>query len=182
MSTTHEQNLIEKCRSGNTSAFGPLMQIYRRQLFSYLFKLSGERTQAEDLLQETLIKTWKGIKKYSERQKFSSWLFTIAHNTAMDNLRKRNNDYLISDVEPDELQSANDPHKEFIKNETNTLIEKAIVTLSTKQKEVFLLRLYGEMSFKEISELTKEPLNTVLSHMHYSVKKIKKLLGNDNEQ
>ncbi len=67
MSITHEQDLIEKCRNGNSSAFGPLMQIYRKQLYSYLFKLSGERTQAEDMFQETLIKTWKGIKKYSER-------------------------------------------------------------------------------------------------------------------
>jgi RNA polymerase sigma-70 factor, ECF subfamily len=181
MSTTHEQNLLDKCRNGDSAAFGPLMQIYRRQLFSYLFKLSGERTQAEDLMQETLIKTWSGIKKYSERQKFSSWLFTIAHNTAMDNLRKRNKDYMLSDIEPDELQGTNDPHKEFILNERNAMIEKAMVTLSNKQKEVFLLRLYGEMSFKEISDLTKQPLNTVLSHMHYSVKKIKKILGNENE-
>jgi RNA polymerase sigma-70 factor, ECF subfamily len=182
MSETREQDLIEKCRNGNSSAFGPLMQIYRRQLFSYLFKLSGERTQAEDLFQETLIKTWRGIKKYSERQKFSSWLFTIAHNTAMDNLRKRNRDYAITDIEPDELQSSSDPHAELTKNETHTMIEKAIAALSAKQKEVFLLRLYGELSFKEIVELTKEPMNTVLSHMHYSVKKIKKLLGNENEQ
>ena len=181
MSTTHEQNLIEKCRNGNSSAFGPLMQIYRRQLYSYLFKLSGEITQAEDLFQETLIKTWKGIKKYSERQKFSSWLFAIAHNTAMDNLRKRNRDYMLADIEPDKLESVDDPHKEFIINETNDMIEKAITMLSTKQKEVLLLRLYGELSFKEISDLTKQPLNTVLSHMHYSVKKIRKLLGNENE-
>lgn len=181
MSATHEQILIEKCRNGDSSAFGPLIQLYRRQLFSYLFKLSGERTQAEDLFQETLIKTWRGIKKYSEQQKFSSWLFSIAHNTAMDNLRLRKRDNMISEIDLDEIRSYHDAHKELINNETSAMIEKAIGLLSAKQKEVFLLRIYGEVSFKEISELTKEPLNTVLSHMHYSVKKLKKIIGKKND-
>ena len=88
---------------------------------------------------------------------------------------------MLADIEPDELKSVDDPHKEFIINEANEMIEKAITMLSIKQKEVLLLRLYGELSFKEISDLTKQPLNTVLSHMHYSVKKIRKLLGNENE-
>lgn len=181
MSTTQEQSLIEKCRSGNTSAFGPLIQLYRRQLFSYLYKLSGDKTQTEDLFQETLIKTWKGIKKYNEQQKFSSWLFTIAHNTAMDNLRKRKHDEVIAEIEPDELRSESNPHNELVSSENKVLIEKAVKNLSSRQKEVFLLRIYSGMSFKEISETTKEPINTVLSHMNYSVKKIKRMLGKENE-
>ena len=75
MSATQEQALIEKCRNGESASFGPLIMNYKRQLFSYLFRLSGNREEAEDLFQETLIKAWKGIKRYSEQQKFSSWLF-----------------------------------------------------------------------------------------------------------
>lgn len=181
MSPTQEQNLIEKCRGGDSSAFGPLIQTYRRQLFSYLFRLSGDRTQAEDLFQETLIKTWSGIKKYNEQQKFSSWLFTIAHNAAMDNLRKRKRDELITEIEPENLKSENNPYNELVKNENMKRLEKALLALSEKQKEVFLLRLYSGTSFKEIAEITKEPINTVLSHMNYSVKKIKKVLGKEYE-
>ena len=181
MSTTQEQVLIERCRSGDTSAFGRLIQTYRRPLFSYLFRLSGERTQTEDLFQETLIKTWKGIKKYNEQQKFSSWLFAIAHNTALDNLRKRKRDDAIAEIEPDELRSESNPHYELVSNENKLMIEKALENLSSKQKTVFLLRIYSGMSFKEISETTNEPINTVLSHMNYSVKKIKRLLGKENE-
>lgn len=181
MSATQEQILIEKCRGGDASAFGSLVQMYRRQLFSYLFRLSGERTQAEDLLQETLIKTWSGIKKYNEQQKFSSWLFTIAHNAAMDNLRKRKRDELVAEIEPENLQSENNPHNELVNNENKQRLEKALRVLSEKQREVFLLRLYGGTSFKEIAEITKEPINTVLSHMNYSVKKIKKVLGKEYE-
>lgn len=181
MSTTHEQTLIENCQNGEAAAFGPLIKIYRRQLFSYLLRLSGNREDAEDLFQETLIKSWRGIKKYSERQKFSSWLFTIAHNTAMDKLRKRYRETLITETEPDELSNANDPHKELIGKEIKDKIQKAIDILPFKQKEVFLLRINSGLSFKEIAQTTKEPLNTVLSHMHYSVKKIKRLLWSENE-
>ena len=176
MSANREQTLIERCRNGEDVAFGPLIKIYRKQLFSYLLRLSGNREDAEDLFQETLIKSWKGMNKYSELQKFSSWLFTIAHNTAMDKLRKRNKENMITEIEPDELSHASDPHKELIGKEFKNKIQKAVEFLPFKQKEVFLLRVNSEMSFKEIAQTTNEPLNTVLSHMHYSVKKIKKII------
>ena len=169
MSATHEHTLIEKCRNGETAAFGPLIKIYRKQLFSYLLRLSGNKEDAEDLFQETLIMGWRGIKKYSERQKFSSWLFTIAHNMAMDKLRKRNKKNMITEIGPDELHHTNDPHKELIGKEIRNKIQKAIEFLPFKQKEVFLLRVNSGMSFKEIAQTTNEPLNTVPSHMHYPV-------------
>lgn len=181
MSATQEQILIDKCRTGETAAFGPLIKIYRKQLFSYLLRLLGNREDAEDLFQEILIKCWKGINKYSEQQKFSSWLFAIAHNTAMDKLRKRNKETMITETDPDELKHSSDPHKEFIGKEISIKIQKALDLLPFKQKEVFLLRVNSGMSFKEIALTTKEPLNTVLSHMHYSVKKIKRLLWSENE-
>lgn len=180
MSFIDESNLIQKCKTGNSDSFLPLIKPYKQKLFYYLFKLCNSKIMAEDVFQETLIKTWKGIRKYNEQQKFSSWLFTIAHNTAMDELRKmkKENNYL--DVEPDELSSESNPYSELIKNEEKEMINKAISILSEKQKEVFLLRVYGEMSFKEIAELTKEPINTVLSHMHYSIKKMQNVLRYEN--
>lgn len=182
MSAPQEQSLITKCKNGDSSAFSPLIKIYRKQLFSYLIRLCGNREEAEDLFQNVLIKTWKGIKQYSERQKFSSWLFAIAHNTAMDALRKRKKENVFVKTEPDELQHATDPHAELIENETKKKIEKAVNSLSIKQKEVFLLRINGGMKFKEIAALTNEPINTVLSHMRYSINKIKILLGDLNDK
>ncbi len=180
MSSTQEQNYIDRCRCGDGSAFGPLIRPYRRQLFSYLFKLSGDRIQSEDLFQETLIKTWRGIKNYSERQKFSSWLFTIAHNAAMDHLRIRKKERVFQSEAIEEVLSREDPLGSLIEKETKQMIDGAINILSDKQKNVLLLRLYGEMSFKEISDLTNEGVNTVLSHMHYAVKKLKKIIEKKN--
>lgn len=166
---------------GESAAFGPLINLYKRQLFSYFFKLIGDRVIAEDLFQETLIKVWRGLPSYSEKSKFSSWLFAIAHNTAMDSLRaKHRNKIFSNNEEPDQFIGVSDPHQEFLNSETTEIVSKAVDMLSPKQKEVFLLRVNGELSFKEIANLTGESLNTVLSHMHYSVQKLRKILRFEN--
>ncbi|MEW6508188.1 MAG: sigma-70 family RNA polymerase sigma factor [Bacteroidota bacterium] len=177
MNQLNENNLIDRCRRGESAAFGPLVKIYKNRLFSYLFKISGDRNMAEDIFQETLIKVWKGFSRYSEQSRFSSWLFSIAHNTAMDSIRKKNSNKFVELVEePDNFLGNSNPLKELVDKEVSKNISAAVDHLSPKQREVFLLRTYGEMTFKEISELTDEPLNTVLSHMHYSVKKLRNIL------
>lgn len=166
---------------GESAAFGPLIKLYRQRMLSYLFKLCGNRELAEDLFQETLIKIWRGLKNYKDQNKFSSWIFSIAHNTVMDKLRmnKREKDiYEIGDMEFPAL--TNDPYRELVDSETGEIISKAVDRLSLKQKEVFLLRIHGGMTFREISEITGESLNTVLSHMNYSVKKLRKMLRFQN--
>ncbi|MEW6194990.1 MAG: sigma-70 family RNA polymerase sigma factor [Bacteroidota bacterium] len=180
MNPINESILIERCRAGESVAFGPLIKLYRKQLYSYLYRFGGDKNLAEDLFQETLIKVWRSLPKYNEQNKFSSWLFSIAHNTAMDALRKKQKNKLLNDLEDTELiPGRSNPHDELIYKETAESISKVVDLLPVKQKEVFLLRINGELTFKEIAEITGEPLNTVLSHMHYSVKKIKKIVGSD---
>ncbi|HEX2962773.1 MAG TPA: sigma-70 family RNA polymerase sigma factor [Ignavibacteriales bacterium] len=176
-----EDLLIEKCRRGEEDAFRELVKIYRRQLYSYLWRLTGDKMQAEDAFQETLIKVWKAIGKYDHRDRFSSWLFSIAHNAAMDSIRK--NRARINLFQSDEVEmhsSGSNPYSECVGNELKEIMEKIIGGLPEKQRQVFLLREHGGMSFKEISEATGEPLNTVLGHMHYAVEKIKRALRKKN--
>lgn len=161
-------------------AFGKLIQNYRVQLYSYLHRLCGDRMTAEDLFQETLIKVWKGFKSYNERNKFSSWLFSIAHNVAVDSIRKESAKNIVHSFEDVQtIAGDNNPHKAFVEKETNELVMAAVSTLSEKQKQVFLLRQHSDMTFKEISEATNQPLNTVLGHMHYAVSGIRKKLSKE---
>ncbi|MFA3783553.1 RNA polymerase sigma factor [Melioribacteraceae bacterium 4301-Me] len=168
---------------GDSTAFSPLIKLYRRQLFSYFLKLCGNKTAAEDLFQETLIKIWKAMPKYKEENKFSSWLFTIAHNTAVDYLRKFNhkNSHFV-DVEIENCGHLTNPFAELVAAETKEIISRYIEKLPLKQREVFLLRQNCGMTFREIAELTGEPLNTVLSHMNYALKKIRTVLRKNDEQ
>lgn len=128
---------------------------------------------AEDLFQETLIKVWKGLKSYDEQNKFSSWLFSIAHNVGLDYLRSASARKIFSIDESNELSDGNNPHKNYVEKESYKMIMDVVNELPEKQKNVFLLRQHGGLSFKEIAKETNQPLNTVLGHMHYAVSKIR---------
>lgn len=173
-----EQELIKKCIQKDSVAFESLINIYRTKLYSYLLRSCGDRMTAEDLFQETLIKVWKGFNSYNEQNKFSSWLFSIAHNVAVDSIKSRS--VRNTQTAMDEIinySDENNPHKKLVIQETRKMILSAVDSLTSKQKEVFLLRLHSGMRFKEIAKLTKQPLNTVLGHMHYAVSKIRGKVG-----
>jgi len=173
-----EQELIKKCIQKDSVAFESLINIYRTKLYSYLLRSCGDRMTAEDLFQETLIKVWKGFNSYNEQNKFSSWLFSIAHNVAVDSIKSRS--VRNTQTAMDEIinySDENNPHKKLVIQETRKMILSAVDSLTSKQKEVFLLRLHSGMQFKEIAKLTKQPLNTVLGHMHYAVSKIRGKVG-----
>jgi RNA polymerase sigma-70 factor (ECF subfamily) len=179
MSIDREIALIERSKRGDQSAFALLIGLYKDKLFGYLFKFTGDRDLAKDWMQDVLIKTWKGIKKYNDQQKFASWLFSIAHNTAIDGLRKLKrtvNETSFSEI--DMNGNSETAHDIIIHEETKEIINKIVDSLPHKQKEVFVLRMHAELPFKEIAEIMKEPMNTVLSHMHYAVKKLRKEIGN----
>jgi len=138
---------------------------------------------ADDLFQETIIKVWKGFNSYNEQNKFSSWLFSIAHNVAVDSIKSRSTRSRQASL--DEIMNLADdynPHKKYVAQETRAMIMSAVDNLTDKQKEVFLLRMHSSMQFKEIAEVTKQPLNTVLGHMHYAVLKIREKAGKVYEE
>ena len=172
-----EAKLIRDSINGDGSAFGKLVNIYRKNLFTYLLRMCKEQMTAEDLLQETLIKAWKGLRGYSEQQKFSSWLFTIAHNVFIDEVRMRNagenTTYFQSGAD---IPSNLTPHSELVMTENRVALQREVENLPVAQRHVFLLRQHSGLPFKEIAEIMNQPLNTVLSHMHYAVKKLKRCL------
>jgi RNA polymerase sigma-70 factor (ECF subfamily) len=175
-----EKQLLKRCRANDQAAFGSLINIYRKRLFSYLLRLSGNKPLAEDLFQETLIKVWKGLKNYNEQNKFSSWLFSIAHNVAVDSMRSKGvRNKLLYTNDSDSYLSNSDPHSEFTATETKEIIVQAVSELPVNQKQVFLLRQHGGMTFKEIAKTMNQPLNTVLGHMHYAVIKLREMLNED---
>lgn len=175
-----EEDLISRCRSGDSDAYSILMKGYKEKLYGYLFRYSYNKFIADDMMQEVLIKTWKGLKRYDEKKRFASWLFTIAHNVAVDKSRRKNHFNPIEDIESFQDTRSNDPHEKLVEKETQELLERAVMKLPDKQKEVFLLRKNGEMTFKEIAELMDESINTVLGHMHYAVKKLRTAIEVEN--
>lgn len=154
-----------------------LVSGHKDRLFTYLLRLCGDRSQAEDLLQETLVRAWRAFPRYDHRDRFASWIFTIAHSVALDARRYASvRQETVAVAEPPERPMAEDPESLALASELNVKINEVLDELPPKQLRVFLLRQHSDMTFKEIAGATQEPLSTVLGHMHYAVNKLRRLL------
>jgi RNA polymerase sigma-70 factor (ECF subfamily) len=170
-----ERALIERFRDGDADAFADLVRPWYRRLLGYLARLCGDAALADDLLQETLIRVWRGLKSYDDRKRFGSWLFTIAHHVTIDHRRRRARarDEVCDIPEP---VAPTDPARELMARELGELLADAVERLPEKQRRVFLLRQHGTLKFREIAELTDEPLSTVLGHMSYATEKLQRIV------
>ena len=175
-----EAALIKNYLQGNQEAFQHLYERYRKPLYGYLNRLLDNSTLVDDLYQKTWMKVISNLGKYRENQKFSAWLFRIAHNTAMDHFRalgtaKR---FTVDEsVEPETLADARDnPIQNMDRAELAASVKSALPHLPAAQREVFLLRQEG-VSFREIAAIQGASINTVLGRMRYALQKLRQLLS-----
>lgn len=170
-----ERTLIDRFRAGDTDAFADLVRPWHRRLVGYLARMSGDPACADDLVQQTLIRVWRGLQCYDHQKRFGSWLFTIAHHVTVDHLRREQRaPRQVPDIP--EAASAADPSSELMARELGRLLAEAIDDLPEKQRRVFALRQHGRLKFREIAELTGEPLSTVLGHMSYATAKLQRIV------
>ncbi len=183
-----DEQLIARFQQGDTYAYDLLVKRYRDPLMNFIYRFLGDRTDAEDILQETFLRLYKNKHYYKEIAKFSTWIYTIAGNLAKTELRKRKRRHIFSihnfmDTEKDyELPDKGITPDKFANSViTDKEIQKAIGKLSSKFKQVILLRDVQGFSYEEISQIVDIPLGTVKSRVNrarlklqYDLKKIVK--------
>lgn len=168
--------LVARARDGDERAFAELVTPYRVPLFTLLLRELRDRTDAEDVMQEVLILTWRGLPRYEDRGRFGAWLFTIAYRALATNRRAPGQSRRVArDTKPEPTSLAT-PASELEAAELSEELVRTIGALPEKQRRVFLLRHSAGLTFAEIAELMHEPLNTVLSHMSYAMQKIRRSL------
>lgn len=165
--------LVAAATAGDGEAFAQLLTPYRSRLFAYLARDTGRREDAEELMQETLLRAWQGMAGYRHAGRFDAWLFAIARNVARDarRLQARHRAAFVSERPGDVAEPRVDPVAP-IRLEARARarrLEALLAGLPAERRQVFLLRQHGELSFREIAELMGRPLGTVLSHMHRAV-------------
>lgn len=178
-----DSQLLHEFRCGDSHAFEALIQRYRKPLFSYLYRMTGNYDTAEDIFQDTFLKLLNNLSKYTEQGKFGNWLFGIAHNLIVDHARK-NNKFRSTSLEDEsigfseiEMNSNSDmPDVLTEAKEINEIILEGVLKLSFEQRQVFVLREHSEMPFREIAEMLDRPLNTVLAQMRYALINLRKYL------
>ncbi|MCX5784431.1 MAG: sigma-70 family RNA polymerase sigma factor [Elusimicrobia bacterium] len=181
-----DAELMEAFANGETEALGEIIARYKTPLFNYLLRITGNTAAAEDLFQDVFVKLARSPKAYGERFKFSAWLFTVAHHAAMDYFRRRSAQKTVpldGDAEnpgaADCLASGEPGPEQAVQNlELKRRVEKALALLSEDQREIFYLRHYSGLSFREIAALLKIPIGTALARVSRAAAVLRRELEN----
>jgi RNA polymerase sigma factor (sigma-70 family) len=178
-----DQELIGKYLAGHEKALEHLIRRHKNRVFAYILMVVKDKDLAEDLFQDTFIKVINTFRsgQYKEEGKFIQWVMRIAHNLIIDHFRKakripiveNNDDYDIFDKVRIPVESVED---QLITEQIHRDVKKLIDYLPKEQKEVLVMRHYGDMSFKDIAEVTNVSINTALGRMRYALINLRKLV------
>ena len=173
-----DEQLVSLFQKGNNNAFDILLKRYESKVFSYLLCSVKNQELAEDLFQDVFVKMVVRIKnrQYTENGKFSSWMMRIVHNHLIDYYRTSPAELILSNdqSEVDLFNNADiaineNREQELIDQQTLVEVRELISLLPDSQREVLLMRVYDELSFKEIAEKTNCSINTALGRMRYAI-------------
>ena len=184
-----DADVVALAQEGREVAYRELIRRYERPVFSLVFRMVRDRATAEDLAQETFIKVLNNIEKYVPEFKFSSWLFKIANNLAIDHLRRRHIQTVSMDGAPDattasqieatsfELASHGESALEELEaKELGSAIERAIAALRPEYRSCIMLRHVEGRSYEEIAATLDLPLGTVKTYIHRARHELRKAL------
>lgn len=179
--------LVNNYINGHEKSLEILIIRHKQRIFSFILSKVSDKEVAEDIFQDTFIKVINTLKRgaYNEEGKFLPWVMRIAHNLIIDHFRRNkrlpkfNNtdDFDIFDLLSDEMLSV---ENQIIKNQILEDVKKLVEELPEDQKEVLLMRMYKDMSFKEIAENTDVSINTALGRMRYALINLRKLIEKHN--
>ena len=189
-----DQDVVLRARSGQEAAYRELIRRYERPVFALLFRMVRDRELAEDLAQETFVKALNAIDSYRPEFKFSSWIFKIGNNAAIDHLRRRELDTLSLDGSPhaetpEAMQATalqigarqESPLDTVEAKELGGAIEAAIGSLRPEYRSCILLRHVEGRAYEEIAEILNLPLGTVKTYIHRARNELRQSLAHLKE-
>jgi RNA polymerase sigma-70 factor (ECF subfamily) len=190
-----DQEVVLQAREGRQAAYRELIRRYERPIFALIFRMVRDRELAEDLSQETFVKALNAIGSYRPEFKFSSWIFKIANNAAIDHLRRRELDTLSLEGSPHAatpeamqataLQIGNreeSPLEAVEARELGSAIEAAIGRLRPEYRSCILLRHVEGRAYEEIAEILDLPLGTVKTYLHRARNELRQMLAHLKEE
>jgi len=181
-----DQELIRLYVAGEEAGLETLIDRYKTKLFTSIYLLVKDESLAEDVFQDTFIKVINTLRggRYNEEGKFLPWVMRIAHNLVIDHYRKERRTPVVVNGDGfdifDVLQFADESvETRMIREQTHRDLRRMIQRLPDDQKEVLIMRHYGDMSFKEIAAVTEVSINTALGRMRYALNNLRKMMYGD---
>ena len=183
-----DAELIHAYQSGDGAAMESLIHRYKDKIYTAIFMLVKDQCLAEDIFQEAFLKMIRTMKdgRYAEQGKFLPWALRVAHNLCMDHFRRVR--HLIPITLPDgrdiseliPMETAETAADGLERRQTHQSIRDMVSALPEEQREVITLRIYGELSFKEIADITGVSINTALGRMRYGLINLRKMITDNN--
>ena len=175
--------LVSDYIKGNEGALAILIKRHQQRLFSFIYSKIKDKDLTEDIFQDTFIKVIRTLKKgnYNEEGKFLPWVMRISHNLVIDHFRKNNRMPKFNNTDEFDIFSVLgdgnlNAEKKIIQEQIHDDVRELVNELPDEQKEVLIMRMYKDMSFKEISENTGVSINTALGRMRYALINMRKLI------
>ena len=179
--------LVSNYINGNERSLEILIGRHKQRIYSFIYSKVLNRDISEDVFQDTFIKVINTLKKgnYNEEGKFLPWVMRIAHNLVIDHFRKDNRMPTFKNTDEFDIfsvlsDSSLNAEKRIIKDQIHSDVRNLVEELPEDQKEVLMMRIYRDMSFKEISEQTGVSINTALGRMRYALINLRKVIDKNN--
>ncbi|NBW28038.1 MAG: sigma-70 family RNA polymerase sigma factor [Flavobacteriaceae bacterium] len=180
---TSDALLVKNYIAGDENSLSILINRHQSKIYGFIYSKLSDRDIADDIFQDTFIKVIKTLKSnsYNEEGKFLPWVMRISHNLIIDYYRKNKKMPMFRETEDFSIfsiMSDNVPNIEskLITTQVESDLRKLIEELPEDQKEVLVMRMYQDLSFKEISELTGVSINTALGRMRYAIMNLRKVI------
>jgi RNA polymerase sigma-70 factor (ECF subfamily) len=180
---TPDALLVKNYMSGDENALSILINRHQTKIYSFIYSKISDRDISDDIFQDTFIKVIKTLKSnsYNEEGKFLPWVMRIAHNLIIDHFRRNKKMPLFRETEEFSIFSLMTDksltiENQMISDQVERDLRKIIEELPEDQKEVLVMRMYQDLSFKEISELTGVSINTALGRMRYAILNLRKII------
>lgn len=163
-----------------TAVFSQIVRLYQERLYWHIRKMVLNHDDANDLLQNTLMKAWSNIEKFRGDSQVSTWLYRIATNETLTFLsNKKNNLYSVGEMEENMIQNLKSDTY-FSGDDAQLKLQKAILTLPEKQRLVFNMRFFEDITYEKMSEILETSVGALKASYHHASKKIEDFLNDEN--
>lgn len=179
----NDHELVHLYIAGQESGLEELIRRHKSKIYTSVYMLVKDEYLAEDIFQDTFIKVINTLKagKYNEEGKFLPWVLRIAHNLVIDYFRKEKRTPVITNGDGFDIFDVlgfydESIEEKMVRDQTHKDLKAMIQLLPSEQKEVLIMRHYGDMSFKDIAEITNVSINTALGRMRYALNNLRKMM------
>ncbi|OGU54725.1 MAG: RNA polymerase subunit sigma-70 [Ignavibacteria bacterium RBG_13_36_8] len=181
MNQNQDFELINKFSKGDETAFNELVRKYQTKIYWHARRMLGSHMDADEVTQEVLLVLYKKLKNFNFNSSFYTWLYKIVTTRSINllNRRKVKRFVFINDTESQILESESDITADIDNREKLERLDKILTKLPVKQREVFVLRHFEELSYKEISEIKGKSVGGLKANYFHALKKVMELMGNE---